>query len=245
MNRIPSFLFGQQPTPEQITDAHKAGLLGGVQAFASKQQFRATAGYAGSDSGYMDGRCKLWLNNYPEGTLPKGAAFLTGNVRKASDLTADMNQQFSLSVLHFYSERPDMEVPEFEVHMVSPDEWRRFSLDDSIYDEPVEMPLGEWRPDQAQNRTQVLPSSVVLGMLHGQPCHAGLDEAATYWPTQARTTIGNLPVNSANGQTYTVDQYLKLAALALQGSASRLAIQQIMQSTMTPPAQAQALSQLK
>lgn len=251
MPQIPSFLFQSQPAPDQINSAHLSGLISpAVQAFASAQQFRQTPGYVGSDLGYLNGRCKLWLNPYPSATLPKGACFLTGEVLSSGNLTLTMNQQFSQSVRNFYAERPSMQVPAFAVHLISPDEWQRFSLDDSI-DDPMEYPLGEFYPDRLNETTgsytQILPGSLVLGMYRGLPWYERLGDASSIWPSEARVVIGNATTaTSSQSPTYPAENMVKLASFALSGSAARQQIQQVLQSATTTVAQkAQALDLLK
>lgn len=217
---IPSFVFGNMPTNAALDACRNAGLIqASVTTYAGPQDYLDKQ--SSNPLPTSDGAAKWWSD---PNTPAVGYFAFTGRVKKASERTTIENMAYSQWAQAFYTERPNLIIPEFEAVLgVAPSEWRRLSFADSIGD-PPEYPLGliwKWDP---YGPSHAFPGNVILYMNNDVPAFEMISTALTMDRFKLQPQMPTGP-GAGNTGGYTAAQYVAgvKKALSINSKAAVLA----------------------
>lgn len=204
MTRIPSFVFGTAPTDADLQDSITAGIIPrSVTVFSGKTAYERGTGYIAP----VNGPPQWWAQ--VTGNPGIGYFRLTGRTHKAGAMSLNENRMYSAAARAFYTERPELLVPEIE--LVLGQGWGALSFARSA-SLPAEYPLGEVRAWGDNADAHYFPTDCVCFMQDGQPYFERITQAIERFKLTPQMPTG--PGAAPTGGGYTADQVVA-AALAV------------------------------
>ena len=202
MTKIPSFVFGVTPTDADLQACIDAGMIPrSVTVFSGKKAYESVPSLPLPPT---SGPPQWWQQTSSNPGI--GYFRLTGKVHKAGQMSLAENQMYSSAARQFYAERPNLDVPEWE--LVLGQGWGQLSFARSA-SLPAEYPFGEIRSWGVNAQEHYFPTDCVTFMLDGAPCFERITQAIERFKLTPQMPTG--PGAASSGGGYTADDVVAAA----------------------------------